>query len=111
MTLPHSTQRTLPASCSSSVRQSEIRRVCVQVWGGLIGGFCEARRDSLGSRRTKQDGSTSDWSLIVWYPQCKTEIMEIMQVSMLIPRGRGCRVKRFQEGGGRDVVQHTILIR
>ena len=31
MTPPHSTQRTLPASCSSAVTQSEIRRLFVQV--------------------------------------------------------------------------------
>ena len=38
MRLPHSTQRTLPASCSSSETQSEIRRLCVQALEGLIGG-------------------------------------------------------------------------
>ena len=31
MTLPHSTHRTLPASCSSSETESEIRRLCAQV--------------------------------------------------------------------------------
>jgi hypothetical protein len=36
MTLPHSKQCTLPALCSSSETQSEIRRLCVQVEGGLI---------------------------------------------------------------------------
>jgi hypothetical protein len=36
MTLPHSTQRTLPASSSSSVTPSEMRRLCVQLWGGLF---------------------------------------------------------------------------
>lgn len=37
MMLPHSTQRTLPASCSSSVTQSEIRRLCIQAQSGLNG--------------------------------------------------------------------------
>ena len=35
--LPHSTQRTLPARCSSSETESEIRRLCVQAWGGFFG--------------------------------------------------------------------------
>ncbi len=46
MTLPHSTQCTLPALCSSSETQSDIRRLCVQVAGGLIGRVCGARPDS-----------------------------------------------------------------
>ena len=33
MTPPHSIQRTLPALCSSSETQSEIRRLCVQTQG------------------------------------------------------------------------------
>ena len=41
----HSTQRTLPVLCSSSETQSEIRRLCVQVQGGLIGRVCGARPD------------------------------------------------------------------
>jgi len=45
-TPPHSTQRTLPALCSSSETQSEIRRLCVQLQGGLIGRVCGARPDS-----------------------------------------------------------------
>jgi hypothetical protein len=40
---PHSTHRTVPALCSSSVTQSEIRRLCVQAPGGLIGRDCGAR--------------------------------------------------------------------
>jgi hypothetical protein len=40
MTLPHSTQCTLPALCSSSETQSEIRRLCLQVAGGLNGKVC-----------------------------------------------------------------------
>lgn len=44
---PHSTHRTLPASCSSSVTQSEMRRLCVQAQGGLIGRDCGARSDPL----------------------------------------------------------------
>ena len=43
MTLPHSTQCTLPALCSSSETQSEISRLCLQVAGGLIGKVCGAR--------------------------------------------------------------------
>jgi hypothetical protein len=46
MTLPHSTQRTLPASCSSFVTPSETRRPCVQMRGGLVGRVCETRPDS-----------------------------------------------------------------
>ena len=46
MTPSHSTQRTLPALCSSSETQSEIRRLCIQVQGGLIGRGCGARPDS-----------------------------------------------------------------
>jgi hypothetical protein len=37
MTFPHSTQRTMPALCSSSVTQSEIGRLWAQVRAGLIG--------------------------------------------------------------------------
>lgn len=48
MTHPHSTHRTLPARCSSSETQSEIRRLCVQAWGGFIGGDCRARPDCSG---------------------------------------------------------------
>jgi hypothetical protein len=44
--LAHSTQRTLPALCSSSETQSEIRRLCEQAQGGLIGSGCGARPDS-----------------------------------------------------------------
>ena len=33
---PHSTQRTMPAPCSSSETESEITRLCVQVRGGLF---------------------------------------------------------------------------
>lgn len=33
---PHSTQRTFPALCSSSVTLSEIRRLCAQAQDGLI---------------------------------------------------------------------------
>jgi hypothetical protein len=40
MTLPHSTQCTLPALCSSSETQSEIRRLCLQIAGGLNGKVC-----------------------------------------------------------------------
>ena len=42
ITPPHSTQRTLPALCSSSETESEISRLCVQVQGGLIGRGCGA---------------------------------------------------------------------
>ena len=38
MTLSHSTQRTMPVSCSSSETESEIRRLCVHVRGGLLQG-------------------------------------------------------------------------
>lgn len=34
---PHSTQRTLPPLCSSSVTLSEIMRLCTHVQNGLIG--------------------------------------------------------------------------
>ena len=46
MTLPHSTQRTLPALCSSSETQSEMRRLCVQAQGELIESGCAVRLDS-----------------------------------------------------------------
>ena len=46
MTLPHSTQRTLPALCSSSETQSEMRRLCVQAQGGLIESGCAVRLES-----------------------------------------------------------------
>jgi hypothetical protein len=46
MTPPHSTQRTLPALCSSSETQLEIKRLCVQAQGGLIGSGWIARFDS-----------------------------------------------------------------
>jgi hypothetical protein len=45
MTPPHSTQRTMPALCSSSETQSEIRRLCAQVQGGLIVKDCGACPD------------------------------------------------------------------
>jgi len=57
MTPPHSTQRTLPALCSSSETQSEIRRLCVQVQGGLIVSGCGACPDS--SRFTVTPGMAS----------------------------------------------------
>lgn len=38
----HSTHRTLPALCSSSVTQSEMRRLCVQAQRGLSGTDCGA---------------------------------------------------------------------
>jgi len=49
MMSPHSTQRTLPALCSSSETQSEIRRLCRQAQGGVIGGGCAIRPDSSRS--------------------------------------------------------------
>ena len=45
MTLPHSTQCTLPALCSSSETQSEITRLCRQIAGGVIGRVCGAGPD------------------------------------------------------------------
>lgn len=43
--LPHSTHRTLPALCSSSVTQSEMRRLCLQAQRGLSGMDCGAGLD------------------------------------------------------------------
>lgn len=45
MTLSHSTQRTMPASCSSSVTRMEIMRLCIQARGGFVGRDCRARPD------------------------------------------------------------------
>ena len=45
MTLSHSTQRTMPASCSSSVTRMEIMRLCIQARGGFVGRDCSARPD------------------------------------------------------------------
>lgn len=45
--LPHSTQRTLPALCSSSVTLSEIRRPCAQAPVLAIGGGFVACSGSL----------------------------------------------------------------
>ena len=42
---PHSTHRTMPASCCSTETKSEIRRVCVQAQGGLFGRDVGARFD------------------------------------------------------------------
>ncbi len=57
MRLPHSTQRTLPASCSSSETQSEIRRLCVQALEGLIRGVRGACLDRSGfTVHLPQDG-------------------------------------------------------
>ena len=56
-TPPHSTQRTFPALCSSSETQSEIRRLCVQVQGGLIGGSCGVCPGSLRSTMHLRDGT------------------------------------------------------
>jgi hypothetical protein len=47
MTLPHSTQLTLPAFCSSTGTQYEIMRLCVQAHGGLTSSGCWACVDSL----------------------------------------------------------------
>ena len=44
-TPPHSTQRTMPVLCSSSVTLSEIRRLCVQAQAALIGRDCGVRPD------------------------------------------------------------------
>ena len=49
---PHSIQRTLLAWCSSSVTELEIRRLCVQAQGGLIGRVCGACPGSLWSTVT-----------------------------------------------------------
>ena len=53
---PHSTQRTLPARCSSSVTQSEIRRLWVQAQGGFVGSGCGAGSDSLRFTLHLQEG-------------------------------------------------------
>ena len=45
MTLSHSTQRPMPALCSSSVTQMEIMRVCAQARGGLVEEDRSARPD------------------------------------------------------------------
>lgn len=58
MTLPHSTQRTLPASCSSSVTRSEIRRLCVQMRRGLIGKSVRFLLILCGSRCTYETANT-----------------------------------------------------
>src|SRR2546427_9665005 len=55
-TPPHSTQRTLPALCSSSETQSEIRRLCVQAQGGLIERVWGACRDPLRFMVHLRDG-------------------------------------------------------
>jgi hypothetical protein len=47
MTPPHSTQRTLPAFCSSTETQYEIMRLCVQAQGRLIGSGCTACSDTV----------------------------------------------------------------
>ena len=56
MTLPHPTQRTLPASCSSSVTRSDNRRLCVQVWGGLVERGWETGSDCSRSTVSLWDG-------------------------------------------------------
>ena len=63
MTPPHSIQRTLPAWCSSSVTESEIRRLCVQAQGGLIGSGYGTCPDSLRSTVTSgtQVGIAADF--------------------------------------------------
>ena len=57
MTPPHSTQRTLPVLCSSSETQSEIRRLCIQAQGGLIGNGCGACPDSSRFTVHLRDGT------------------------------------------------------
>jgi hypothetical protein len=88
-TFPHSTQRTMPASCSSSRTKSEIKRLCVQAQRALIGRACGACPDSLRfTVHLSQDGTQVlqriFGSMIVWYPQCKTQNMGMWAVSLLI---------------------------
>ncbi len=60
MTLSHSTQRTMPASCSSSVTRMEIMRLCMQARGGLVGRDCIARPDCSRFMAHLQ-GSRVEW--------------------------------------------------
>jgi len=76
MTLSHSTQRTMPAPCSSSVTRMEIMRLCVQASGGLAGGDCSARPDC--SRFMVQlQGGRVEWlplSLRAYNQQCVAQL-------------------------------------
>jgi hypothetical protein len=76
MTLSHSTQRTMPALCSASETQSEIRRLCIQARGGLVGGDCSARPD-CSRFMVHLQGSSVEWlslSLRAYNQHCVTRL-------------------------------------
>lgn len=91
MTLPHSTQCTLPALCSSSETQSEIRRLCRQVAGGLIGNVCGARPGFSRFTMHLWDAIRYRWQMctivIVLYLQYKTQDMGRWAVRLLFYGG------------------------
>jgi hypothetical protein len=60
MTIPHSPHRTMPASCSVTETESEIRRPCVQRQGGLFGRDFRARFDPSSFMVHLRDRTVAD---------------------------------------------------
>jgi hypothetical protein len=96
MTLPHSTHRTLLASCSSSETQSEIRRLCVQARGGFVGRDCSARPDCPRFMVHLQ-GSRVEWlplSLRACNQQCVARLTHTVRTSQMLSHSRQTSLPR-----------------
>ena len=96
MTPPHSTHRTLPASCSSSETQSEIRRLCVQARGGFVGRDCSARPDCPRFMVHLQ-GSRVEWlplSLRACNQQCVARLTHTVRNSQMLSHSRQTSLPR-----------------
>ena len=90
MTPPHLTHRTLPASCSSSETQSEIRRLCVQARGGFVGMDCSARPD-CPRFMVHLHGSRVEWlplSLRACNQQCVARLTHTVRNSQMLSHSR-----------------------
>ena len=96
MTLPHSTHRTLSASCSSSVTRMEIMRPCIQVRGGFVGRDCSARPDCPRFMVHLQGGRV-EWlplSLRACNQQCVTQLTHTVRNSQMLSHSRHTSLPR-----------------
>lgn len=75
----HSTHRTLPALCSSSVTRSEIRRLCVQAQGGVSGTdrvvLLDPSRFTVHLREVSRLFKHVYGIVVLLCPQCKRQDM------------------------------------
>ncbi len=96
MTLSHSTQRTMPASCSSSVTGMEIMRLCIQARGGFVGRDCRARPDCPRFMMHLQ-GSRVEWfplSLRACNQQCVARLTHTVRNSQMLSHSRQTSLPR-----------------